>query len=495
MAHADIGAVAGRLLVGLADRKYLEREWAAALALYRAAHERHPAISAERGLPLMIGHCAIEAADPPQLETLVLETGAVTESPRSQTFTHDMLVRAKNLASGGEYLRASRLLNFLASWFKPLEQTYGEGLLTGSSDWRSAFDRPDNRDPPVVAAERLHDLPVQDLRARYAGRRLLVVARRSFFGGAHRQYDVIDNLARTATEFGLAVREHHSHPPHPFLDRASFIATLQTAIDDFQPAVILFEELFAGGFSAEPEAVKPVTEILASARARFGTRIITTYTDAWDMVNRPGNPLYTGLGELVDVVHHCHPAALDQASPEQRAATCCFTLPTWNPGLTSAAGTIPRGCFIGSMSYINMSRLAWWVETQRAGLPIDFIETFQTSPELASDRAYMETLRSHQLSINLTRRATGATILTGRTIETMLAGGVLVEEDSVDTRYFFKPGIHFMPFKTLADLREITAALLDDPARRHALAAEGHRWAAKYCTGTYFWAAVLAHLG
>ncbi len=58
---------------------------------------------------------------------------------------------------------------------------------------------------------------------------------------------------------------------------------------------------------------------------------------------------------------------------------------------------------------------------------------------------YANLLRESPVTVNLSRRATGVGIITARTIEALSVGGVLLEEDSFDTRYFLTPGVHYMP--------------------------------------------------
>jgi hypothetical protein len=96
--------------------------------------------------------------------------------------------------------------------------------------------------------------------------------------------------------------------------------------------------------------------------------------------------------------------------------------------------------------------------------------------------------------VNWTRRHTGVRIITGRSIETPLSGGLLLEEDSVDTRYFLTPGVHYEPFDTLADLRARVAALLADPVHCRHVAAAGEAWVKRYFSGDHFWAGLMDRL-
>ncbi len=107
---------------------------------------------------------------------------------------------------------------------------------------------------------------------------------------------------------------------------------------------------------------------------------------------------------------------------------------------------------------------------------------------------YANLLCEYQLTVGLTRRANGVNIVTARSIETLAVGGVLVEEDSFDARYFLKPGLHFVPFKTWADLSEIIPWLLKSPNYRQHLAREGQAWVQRHFSGDWFWAGLLDRL-
>ncbi|MBV8169214.1 MAG: glycosyltransferase family 1 protein, partial [Alphaproteobacteria bacterium] len=166
---------------------------------------------------------------------------------------------------------------------------------------------------------------------------------------------------------------------------------------------------------------------------------------------------------------------------------------------TVPIGGVPRACFAGTVHYASLARVVWWAEATRAGLPIDFVITlpFET-PHLKSapisDIEFSNLLGGHQMVVNLTQRLGGTCILTGRTMEVMLAGGVLLEENSVDTAHFFQPGVHYMPFESLDDVRALIERLLSDEPRRRAIAEAGQRWARRYISGDQFWAELFARL-
>jgi hypothetical protein len=155
---------------------------------------------------------------------------------------------------------------------------------------------------------------------------------------------------------------------------------------------------------------------------------------------------------------------------------------------------VPRAGFVGGLHPGSIARLVWWAECARADLPLDFIEARHDAAMQRSDLDYVNLLRAYRLSVNFTLRPTGARILTARTLEVPLSGGVLVEEDSADARYFMSPGVHYVPFETLPDLADTLAALLPDTPRRRQLATAGRAWVTDHFTGDHFWAGLLGRL-
>jgi hypothetical protein len=311
---------------------------------------------------------------------------------------------------------------------------------------------------------------------------------------------MVDNLTRSAREFGLVVHEFNSHVLKPGSTVDDFAPNLQQEIIAFRPDVIFFDDLFHLGISAVSDAVaEQVASMLEQVRTLLGVRVVRSLPDGWNTALKGDDHLFRGFGRSVDLLHHCHPKILGRGSAAQQASTWCYTYPTSLEPASVARAGIARACFVGTVHYASIARAVWWAEAAGQGLPIDFVVTlpWQTAhlnhPPI-SDTAYSNLLVGHQFVLNLTQRLGETCILTGRTIEALLAGSVLLEENSVDSAYFFQPGLHYMPFESLADLRVLIERLLTQPERCRALADAGRQWAARYCSGEVFWAELFARL-
>ncbi len=482
-------------LLADADRRYLGRDWAGALALYGQIAERDPARVQERALPIGIGHCRIELADPGGLGALSLDPGPCPGSARTTVFITTARHRALELCSAGDAARAARLLRFLGRFDGPLSHVYAESIDPGRTNWADRLGRPEtDAEPGFLAETGLTDDVVAAAKQRHRGCRILLV------GPIYptRQFEAMDNLARSGAGFGLVMRRFDTQAPDRDLD--SYTGALLAAILEFKPDILYYADLFEFDISASsPAHAEQIVEILTMARRTLGVRVIRSLTDAWRAAARLGGDLFGGLGSFVDLLHHQVPGLHGSFTAAQRAAAFCYPTPCHLTETAVTQGTIPRGCFIGRIHEWAYARGAWWIESVNRGLPIDFKlqfpwDTAQRVDPSVSDQDYADLLRTYAVSINLTSRLTGARILTMRSLETLLCGGALLEEATPDTAYFLRPGRHYAVFETLADLEAVLPALIADRARRLALADAGSRWVMKYFTGDYFWAGLLDRL-
>ncbi len=194
---------------------------------------------------------------------------------------------------------------------------------------------------------------------------------------------------------------------------------------------------------------------------------------------------------------------LARSSDRDRAATFCYPWPhDIAAALTAPAGSVPRACFVGTIFSVNYPRLAWWAEAMVRDLPIDFMAWLPADqavedPMLCgqfTDADYLSRLQGYRVAINLTRRSSGAKILTQRTLDIPALGGLLLEEHSFDAAYFLKPGIHYLPFETLGDLGAAIDAMLSDDAKRQRMVDAGKAWVTRYFSGDHFWTGLLSRL-
>ncbi len=413
---------------------------------------------------------------------------AASDSERVSQATRFLRARALELCRAGDPVRASTLLRFGA----PCDPAMAKAYATSFAPGRGAPGLTP-AEPPFLAALAIADLPVEDLRRRCAGKRVLQVYRRAAASLGPRRMEVSWALYAGARRFGLDVQTFGFEPFVSGPDPTVLPSALLQQIIDFRPDVIVYDSAFAEGVPRLPELPTQILAVFAMVRAQLGVRVVLSHTDAWLQLQQGPDRLFDGLGTAFDLVTHCHPAALGLGTPAQQAATWCYLLPGEVVPARAAPGAIGRACFAGSIATYNVSRLAWWAESGRRGLPLDVIETLHGGTML-SDQEYVDLFVGYQLSVNFSQRSGGPKIVTGRTIDVLLCGGVLVEETSVDVEFFLTPWVHYVPFETIDDLAMLLPALLADPARRAALSDAGRTWAQRYFTGDYFWAGLFDRL-
>jgi hypothetical protein len=445
-----------------------------------------------RALSVGIGHCRLELAGADALDAVPLYRAPCPDSPRRTVFVLKARHRALEMCGAGDARRAARLLRFLAGFDDALAATYKDQILAG----RTADLAPPSADgvPAFLTATGLTDDVVAAAKVRHRGRRVLLAQPRYLA----RSYEVNDNMVRSARAFGLEVRELDLLAAGRDLD--TYASTVLNAILEFRPEVVYFAELFetdASGF--EPAVKEQLAEVLALARTSLDVRVVRFLRDAWRTAMRVGGDLYVELGRAVDLVLHQFPSVLEIGTPAQRARVFCYPSPCHLPVSTVEVGALPRACFTGRIHEWAYPRVVWWAESIERGLPIDWRVQFPWDTAVlamppASDQEYADQLRGYAVSLSLVNRLNGARIMPGRTLETLIAGGTVLEERAHDTTYFLQPGRHYLTFETLDDLAETLPALIADRPRRLALADAGHRWAEKHFTGDYFWAGLLDKL-
>jgi hypothetical protein len=487
-------------LLTAADRLYREGAWSAAQMLYHQIITGAPAVADPLGLPLRLTHCMVELASSDAVEQIEFAAAPPRNSAREAEFSQRALTRAIALCHAGDFARASRILRLVATCFFPIVDAYANLVVRGRTECSDLIDRPPVEvAPPFLADGVASAEEIARLKRELAGRTILVVCRRYTPRSPERCHELADNIVDSARDFGFAVAELNSHFLDPGVTIENFAEHLRAGIAAARPQLLLFDDLFETGASSAVESDQArIAEILAEARRNFGTRVVKTLPDAWWVAANGDERVFRGLGDIVDLVHHCNPSILGRGTPAQNRGVFCYVYPMRLPPVAVPYGALPRAGFVGGIGPASPARVVAWAESMRRGLPIEFrigAPPWASGPvQQPDDATYTALLRSYQMIVNVTRRTNGVTALVGRAIETMLAGGVLLEEDSIDTAYFFQRGRHYQPFATLADLEELVPRLMDDPARRTRMSQVGQQWAERYFSGDIFWAELLRRL-
>ncbi len=315
--HFPAVSAATDFLLAEADRRYLARDWTTALTLYTKIHERNPARVGELALVIGIGHCRIELADVDARAALTLDPGPCPESLRATVFITTARHRALELCSAGDAARAACLLRFLGSFDSALSYAYAETIDRGRTKWADRLGRSDaDTEPEFLAATGLSDDVVVAAKRRHRGRRILLAGPIL----PTRQYEAMDNLARSGAHFGLIVQRFDTYDPKRDPDR--YAGALLAAILEFKPDILYYTDLFEFDIGAySPVHAEQIAEVLNTVRRTLGVRVIRHLTDAWRAASRVGGDLFVGFGSFVDLLHHEAPCVRDLGAATQRSTT------------------------------------------------------------------------------------------------------------------------------------------------------------------------------
>jgi hypothetical protein len=467
---------------------YFERhDWAGALLQWQ--------IRAKLGPPtietqLALAHCEIVMGvdrDHPEIGL----ADPVAASNRRQ---HDYAQLIRSCASAylmeGEGGRAAKLARLLAAVDPHFRSVYERQILPSAA--AVPIDIPDPPvDPTPLPFERALPLSESDAEAvlaRHADCRVLLFARHA---DRSVQEDTLCRYLRTSVEaVGLPIRIVESHSTDPDVV-ARVPAMLREAIDGFRPHVIVVLDALTSGASAYPHTQPAILSALHDARRRLGAKVVFSYTDAW----YDGMPaLFDAIVEHADLFHVIFAGVRSRVTPRVAAKLFCLPFPCPDPRVPGAPAPARHrdAGFVGGLSWSNQSRLAWWAEISRLGLPIEV--RFRNIAGMLTAADYAELIASYPISVDFTARITGDQVLTLRALEAPWYGSLLLSEEAADTAYFMRPYEHYVPFATLHQLAGRLRLLLDDAPRRERITRAGTAWVKRQFGARPFWARLLHRL-
>jgi len=470
----------------VAQQTYFDlMDWGAALQLWRTrAALGPPNIETQ----LALAHCRAEMASEAELADITIANPTAASNGNRDLHLHLMRCRAYELLQVGDAARAAQIMRLVAAAEPHLRRLYDEAIFAPANAASAGIPPP--ADPgialPFQRAVNLDDQAARAVIARHAHRRVLLAVRNadapSTAAVPHIMSTSLGALGIRWT--GLNVAPDSVEPRDVYIDR------LRATLADFRPDVIVYDEMFVAGPAGEKGVWERILEVLDAARRTHGTKLMYTHADAW----------YDGMAELYntafnlgDLFHMSHPGLLRQLSPAAAERVFCYPAPAIDARDPHAAPQAQRqrGSFVGSLSWVTPSRLAWCAEIANVGLPVDI---HLSTTQGRSPAEYGQLIGEYAIGINFTARSNDTKILTHRTVEVPCLGSLLLEEACADTPYFMRPFDHYVPFATLAELQARLRQLIEEPDLRERIARSGTRWARRYFTGLHFWAGALHRL-
>jgi hypothetical protein len=308
---------------------------------------------------------------------------------------------------------------------------------------------------------RLHRKQVIKPIESFKDRKVLCVFRQHVYSfPTSRELELIDFYERSADATPLNYRAFLSdvlvHAPlyeediyEKELDR------LEEEIRQWKPDIVYFDNLLA--HTNEDAQAKLFTR-LEGLKKKYGFILAAFYIDVWTLVQETATKR---VADLADIIHITHSTLLDQLSEEVRQKTYCFPCPY--PKEIFDWPEIKKSQFAGFHGSLLEVRLPWVLamEKEDVNLYMHF-SSHQASDDLGTMEGYGKAISRFKVSVVLSARNTIQTSITGTVWESMLAGSVIFEEKCEETRLYFVPFVHYIPFASIHQLKAYLTYLRED---------------------------------
>jgi hypothetical protein len=301
-------------------------------------------------------------------------------------------------------------------------------------------------------------------------RRVIVAMRHFFFAGDpnSRPSDIAPRICAAMNAYGWQATHHQ-------MDGASIH-------DDLHAAHALCRQenadmLVLDGDLIEASGHRILCTALAHDLRRLlpSLKIVVTYLDPWLL---PKDGLISA-GAMSDAIWQCWPSMETWSDPVFEGKLFQSLIP--HAG-NHAAPSVPldgRISFVGGLMSYNWHRLLWHSAAIRYGLPIDWKLSSHKSDGLSaleSYAVYMQAMAETGCSLSFSMRANHARILTGRIYETILMGGLLVQETTSDLDYYLVSGEHYLEFSSFSELSAIARLVAEHKEEAEAVRSGAHRF-------------------
>ena len=469
------------------DLYFERRDWSRALLQWQIRAKLGPPTIESQ---LALAHCEIVMGVDRDHPEIGLSNPASASNGRLANYAHRIRTSATAYLMEGNGARAAKLARLVTAVDPHFRSVYERQILPGPE--AGPIDIPDPaRDREPLPFERGRPFAAADARAvlaRYADRRVLLFTARA---NAAIQEDTLCRYLRTSVEtVGLAIRivESHNWQADAAIQTPE---VLRAAIEEFRPHVIVILDALISGASSYDQTRPAILAVLHDARHRLGAKVVFSYTDAW----YGGMPeLFDAIADHTDLFHVIFAGVQPRLTPRVAAKTFCFPLPCPDPRAPDAPRPAQRAGagFVGSFSWSNQARLAWWSEIRRLGLPIEL--RFHNIAGQLTPEAYAELIASYPISVDFAARITGDQVLTLRAIEAPWFGSLLLSEAAADTAYWMRPYEHYVPFATLHQLAGRLRILMENAPLRERITRAGTAWVQSQFSAHQFWARLLHRL-
>jgi hypothetical protein len=387
--------------------------------------------------------------------------------PSSQSSLHEfeqILIAAHAI----ECYRAGdvkRVLNLLEISRRISDETARAFPLAPSAD----MPAPQLRLPHYVPKVPLLTLPAS--RGGPRPRRAVGILRKYFSGPSSREHDITARMCRGLELAGWScpLRDPSYEGKTPVEVTAERMISIVAEID---PEVILVDNdgiaLVAGAFDDFVTWLR---------RYRPQAKLVHINFDPW---LKPQWARLRTLAAEVDLVWSHFPGLPVWNAPELAGKVCYAPFPM---GIrieeVRAQTRRPAAVFQGAVEWYNFSRVYWLTALAEVGAPIELRLTKHADDGLDPIESYLRYIEGYfsvDRLLSFSLRPGDARIITGRSFESIFAGACLIQEQTDDMDSYFIPLVHYVPFTSLQDLRDVLATLDAHPGLVQTIAQRGQEF-------------------
>ncbi|HEY1720548.1 MAG TPA: glycosyltransferase [Magnetospirillaceae bacterium] len=428
------------------------------------AQFRHPVISFVRSLG---GFLYGNAEDEKQgLVALAQEIDLLTPPQREQIYQHivhpaisRIITRDSSFASDSQ--KALRILEILKAGFPQFRSIFdwSDNGLTYDAVEQTKLGRQRSR----LIQFALPETPRKNLRAIVAVRKLVFPQLPN-----SRLHEVGPRVTTAMNNYGWRATHLEMQMQNYFQDYSDIVSMCEQEKAD----ILVLDDLYITSLQSLPARAAMIARLRQTLP---NLKIAALHLDPWDIATE----VLIETSRTVDAVWAQYPSMPVWEHPALSNKITFVPCPHAGQSGVPVTPLSPRMAFVGGIFGYNWHRI-FWLAGREYNLPIDFIRSMHQSDGLSVVDSYILFMKRTEkvgVSLNFSMRPNLARIVTGRSFETILAGALLVQEETPDLDYYFVSGEHYLSFTTVPELRAIGKFLTEKPADAEAIRREGNAFA------------------
>lgn len=209
--------------------------------------------------------------------------------------------------------------------------------------------------------------------------------------------------------------------------------------------------------------------------ARPGIKIVAIHLDPWAIAA----DVFVSASSQMDALWAPHPTMPAWQHPALAPKMLFMPFPLGGDCPAPKSPLPQRLTFTGAALGYNWHRVFWAAGVSR-GLEMNLKLSQHIDdglPPLESHARYMAAIEKAGSSVNFSMRPNMSRVLTARAFESIMAGALLVQEETDEIHSYFVAGEHYLSFDSVADLKSIARFIKERPEEAEAIRKRGNAFA------------------